>query len=233
MIAASGRRTLLRAGAGVGAGLASAAIVLPGRAQDIRKKRSDEFVSPAEMLMRDNAVLARILLIYESAMRRLGQGEDIDPAVLEVSARIVLDFIHRHHEKQEEELVFPRFKTAGRMVELVNVLAVQHAAGRKLTERIIAAAPQARNRQPREAMAPDIQAFVTLYRPHMARKETDVYPTLRHLVTGDEHQEIADEMEKTQRQAFGADGFEKVAKKVHEIEKTIGLGDLDVFTPKG
>lgn len=231
MVGTSGRRTLLRAG--VGASLASAAIALPGQAQETKKKRSDESISPTEILMRENAVLARILLIYESAMRRLGQGEDIDPAVLEVSARIVLDFIHGHHEKQEEELVFPRFKTAGRMVELVNVLIVQHAAGRKLTDRIAAAAPQARNKQPREAMAPDIQAFITLYRPHMARAETDVYPTLRHLVTRDEYQEIADQMEKNQRQAFGADGFEKVAKKVHEIEKSIGLGDLDVFTPKG
>jgi hemerythrin-like domain-containing protein len=185
------------------------------------------------MLMRENAVLARILLIYESAMRRLGQGEDIDPAVIEVSARIVLDFIHGHHEKQEDELVFPRFKTAGRMVELINILVIQHTAGRKLTDRIIAAAPQARNRQPREAMAPDIQAFIIMYRPQMARVETDVYPTLRHLVTRDEYQEIADQMEKNQRQAFGADGFEKVAKKVHEIEKSIGLGDLDIFTPKG
>lgn len=231
MTGTSGRRTLLRAG--VGAGLAGSVLAVPGQAQDARKKRSDETVSPAEMLMRENAVLARILLIYESAMRRLGQGEDIDPAVLEASARIALDFIHRHHEKQEEELVFPRFKTAGRMVELVNVLVIQHTAGRKLTERIVAAAPQARNRQPREAMAPDIQAFVTLYRPHMAREATDIYPTLRHLVTPDEFQEMADQMSRNERQAFGAEGFETVARTVHEIEKSIGLGDLDLFTPKG
>jgi hemerythrin-like domain-containing protein len=231
MIGTSGRRTVLRAG--VGAGLVSAATVLPAQAQETKRKRSDEIVSPTEILMRENAVLARILLIYEGVMRRLGQGEDIDPAVLELSARIVLDFVHGHHEKQEEELVFPRFKTAGRMVELVNVLIVQHAAGRKLTDRIIAAAPQARNRQPREAMAPDVQAFITMYRPHMAREATDVYPTLRHLVTRDEFEEIAGQMEKNERQAFGVDGFEKITKKVHEIEKSIGLGDLDVFTPKG
>ncbi len=231
MVGTSGRRKLLRAG--MGAGLAGATLALPGQAQEARKKRSDETASPAEMLMRENAVLARILLIYESAMRRLGQGEDIDPAVLEASAQIVVDFIHRHHEKQEEELVFPRFKTAGRMVELVNVLVVQHSAGRKLTERIVAAAPQARNRQPREAMAPDIQAFVTLYRPHMAREATDIYPTLRHLVTPDELQEMAGQMSRNERQAFGADGFETVARTVHEIERSIGLGDLDLFTPKG
>ncbi|MFO1163208.1 MAG: hemerythrin domain-containing protein [Reyranellaceae bacterium] len=206
---------------------------LPSQARDAKKKRADDLVSPAEDLMREHAVLERILLIYESVMRRLGQGEDIDPAVLEQSARIVLEFVHDYHEKQEEELVFPRFRTAGRMVELVNVLTIQHAAGRKLTERIVAAAPQARNRQPREAMARDVQAFVILYRPHAAREETDLFPTLPHLVTSDEHERIADQMERNERQAFGADGFEKIVKKVAEIEKSIGLADLDVFTPKG
>ncbi len=43
---------------------------------------------------------------------------------------------------------------------------------------------------------------------------------------------MAEEMEKRERQAFGADGFEKIAKKVAEIETVIGIDDLDVFTPK-
>jgi hypothetical protein len=55
---------------------------------------------------------------------------------------------------------------------------------------------------------------------------------LRQLVTGDEYDGIAEELEKRERQAFGADGFEKIAKKVAEVEKVIGIYDLDVFTPK-
>ena len=39
-------------------------------------------------------------------------------------------------------------------------------------------------------------------------------------------------MDKRERQAFGADGFEKVAKKVAEVEKVIGIQDIGVFTPK-
>ena len=112
------------------------------------------------------------------------------------------------------------------------MLITQHGAGRKLTERILAAAPQARSREPREAMGRDIQAFIAMYRPHAAREETDLFPTLRHLVTSDEYDGIAEEMEKRERQAFGADGFEKVAKKVAEVETVIGIHDLDVFTPK-
>jgi hemerythrin-like domain-containing protein len=206
-------------------------LATPVLARDAKKKAEDA-ISPPEDLMREHAILDRILLIYESGMRRIGQGEDIDPAVFVQSATIMRDFIHDYHEKSEEELVFPRFKTAGRMVELVNVLLTQHGAGRKLTERILAAAPQARSREPREAMGRDIQAFIAMCRPHAAREETDLFPTLRQLVTGDEYDGIAEELEKRERQAFGADGFEKIAKKVAEVEKVIGIYDLDVFTPK-
>jgi len=226
MFTPSGRRALLHLGA------ASALVVAaPAFARDAKKK-TDESISPPEDLMREHAILDRVLLIYESGLRRASQGEDIDPAVFVQSATIVRDFIHDYHEKSEEELVFPRFKKAGRMVELVNVLVTQHGAGRKLTERILAAAPQAGSRDPREAMGRDIQAFIAMYRPHAAREETDLFPTLRQLVTGEEYEEIADEMEKREKQAFGSDGFEKVAKKVAEVEKVIGIYDLDVFTPK-
>ena len=144
------------------------------------------------------------------------------------------DFIHDYHEKSEEELIFPRFKTAGRMVELVNVLLVQHGAGRKLTERILAAAPQTRNREPREAMGRDIQAIITMYRPHAAREETDLFPTLRQprhprRIRGHRR----GDGEARDVEAFGADGFEKIAKKVEPRSRTvIGIHDLDVFTPK-
>ena len=222
----SGRRRLLQLG--TAGGLIFAA---PAFARDAKKK-TEESIPPSEDLMREHAILDRILLVYESGLRRAGQGEDIDPAVFVQSATIVRDFIHDYHEKQEEELVFPRFKDAGRMVELVNVLVTQHGAGRRLTERILAAAPQARSREPREAMGRDIQAFIAMYRPHAAREETDLFPTLRHLVTSEQFEEMADEMEKRERQQFGADGFEKVAKKVAEVEKVIGINDLEVFTPK-
>ena len=114
----------------------------------------------------------------------------------------------------------------------MKLLAEQHAAGARLTERILAAAPQARNRQPREAMDRDIQALIAMYRPHMAREATDLFSGLRSLVTGDEYQEIAAELADRERRAFDADGIENVAKKVAEVEAVIGLKDISVFTPK-
>jgi hemerythrin-like domain-containing protein len=223
----TGRRNLLNLGVTGGLVLA-----VPALARETKKTGAEEAVLPPEQLMRGHAIMARVLLIYESGLRRLGQGEDIDPAVFARAAEIARAFIHAHQEKMEEELVFARFKSAGRMVELVGVLGSQHAAGARLTERILAAAPQARNKEPREAMGRDAQALIAMYRPHMAREATDVFPTLRYLVTADEYAEIGEEMVKRERQAFGADGFEKVAKQVAEAEGVIGIQDIGVFTPK-
>jgi hemerythrin-like domain-containing protein len=227
----SGRRTLMQLGAASGL-VVTAGLALPVHARETKKSGAEETMFPPERLMRGHAILARVLLVYEAGLRRMGQGEDIDPAVFVKAAEISRGFIHDHQEKMEDELVFTRFKTAGRMVELVGVLAAQHAAGRKLSERILAAAPQARSREPREAMGRDVQALIAMYRPHMAREATDLFPTLRHLVTADEYAEIGEEMDKRERQALGGDGFEKTAKTMAEVEKVIGLEDIGVFTPK-
>jgi len=227
MVSISSRRGLL--GAGISGGLVFATSAL---ARETKKPGAEEAVFPPEHLMRGHAIMARVLLIHENGVRRASQGEDIDPAVFSRAAEIAKTYIHGHQEKMEEELVFAQFKKGGRMVELVGVLSSQHAAGSKLTEKILAAAPQARNKEPREAMAKDVAALIAMYRPHMAREATDVFPTLRHLVTADEYAEIGEEMVKRERQALGADGFEKVAKQVAEVEQVIGIQDIAVFTPK-
>jgi hemerythrin-like domain-containing protein len=81
----------------------------------------------------------RVLLIYEAAIRKLSRNEDFDPNVVTQSAGIIRDFINNYHEKSEEEYVFPRFKSAGRMVDLVNTLLQQHEAGRRVSAAQLAA----------------------------------------------------------------------------------------------
>ncbi len=226
------RRRLIAAG-----GMAGLLGAMPAFAQDrnqaARKPDAEKVpVAATEDLMREHGVLARVLLIYEAGARRVGQGEDIEAGIFIQSAEIMRDFVHAYHEKGEEEQVFPRFKKAGRMVDLVDVLQAQHAAGRQLTDKVLAAAPGIANSDQRKAMIDALQATVTLYRPHVAREDTDLFPTLRSIVTPAEFEAIGEAMEKQEGQLLGADGFEKVAKKVEAIEKKLGTHDLSQFTPK-
>ena len=91
-------------------------------------------VSPAEDLMREHGVLKRILLVYGEAVRRLDASEDLPPKPVADAAGIIRSFIEDYHGKLEEDYLFPRFKKANKLVDLVDVLLQQHRAGRGLTD---------------------------------------------------------------------------------------------------
>src|SRR5436853_413015 len=104
-----------------------------------------EEVTPPEDLMREHGVLDRVLLLYEAGIRKFSSNEDFDPALITQSAQIGRDFINNYHEKSEEKHLFPRFKAAGKMAELVDILLRQHGKGRQVTETILKLAPSSRS----------------------------------------------------------------------------------------
>jgi hemerythrin-like domain-containing protein len=229
-----GRRWLV--GAGAISGLVMGIPALPVLADEqtaMKKPENQAPVTVTEDLMREHGLLERILLIYEAGVRRLGQGEDMDPAMFTAASTLMRDFVHDYHEKGEEEEIFPRFKKAGRMINLVDTLVVQHGAGRKLTDRILQIAPTTRDsKDQRKIMTDAMQATIVMYRPHMAREDVDVFPTLRSLTTPTEFEGLGETMEKREKAKFAGDGFEKCAKDIETIEKRIGIDDLNQVTPK-
>lgn len=197
----------------------------------IAKEEAEE-VTPPEDLMREHGVLDRVLLIYEAAMRKFAANEDFDPAVLTDSAQIIRDFIENYHEKSEEDAVFPRFKSAGKMVELVNTLLTQHEAGRRVTDVILRLAPTSRkDGDDRRQLVSSMQAFIAMYRPHAAREDTVLFPALRSVVSAHEFDAMAEDFEKKEEELFGEDGFGKMVDRVAKLERTMGINDLSQFTP--
>lgn len=219
----------------IGAGLLFPAMALatPGRQAAPGRKPMGEMPVPAtEDLMREHGVLARVLLIYEAGARRLGQGEDIEPTIFVQAGEIMRDFVHDYHETSEEEQLFERFRKAGRMVELVDVLQLQHAAGRRLTEHLLQLAPNTTTKEKRSGMIEAMKASIALHRPHVAREDTDLFPTLRSLVTANTFDDISEALEKAEKAKLGGGGFESVVKRVEALEKRISTHDLSQFTPK-
>jgi hemerythrin-like domain-containing protein len=223
------RRTLLQAGIAA----ASVAVVAHAWAEDRKDDKQGEEVTPPEDLMREHGVLDRVLLIYDAAVTRLSTGEDFDPSVISDSAKLVQDFIENYHEKSEEDFLFPRFRQANQLVDLVAILLDQHQAGRKVTRDVLASAAQIRSdAAAKRSCIGAMQAFVTMYRPHAAREDTVLFPKLREVVSGNEFDAIGEEMEKREHQHFGEDGFEKAVAHVAELERRVGLYELAQFTPK-
>ncbi|MEA3133935.1 MAG: hypothetical protein QOG17_1781 [Gammaproteobacteria bacterium] len=216
----------------IAGGLILPSAFVAARDNEKRSEKEPE-VTPPEDLMREHGVLDRLLLVYEAGLRKFDANEDFDPAVISGAAQIVRDFIENYHEKSEEEAVFPRFKKAGKMVPLVDILLAQHKAGRRITERILQYAPGSRkNGDDRRQLVPAIRSFITMYRPHAAREDTDLFPLLREIVSPHEYDAMAEDFERREHKLFGADGFKMMVHRVAGLEQSIGISDLAQFTPR-
>jgi hemerythrin-like domain-containing protein len=211
-------------------------LILPPAFAEPRDKRhgseKEADVTPPEDLMREHGVLDRVLLIYEAALRKFDGNEDFDPAVLTGAAQVVRDFIENYHEQSEEQALFPRFRKAGRLVPLVDILLAQHKAGRRVTETILQSAPGSRkDGEDRRRLVPAVKAFIAMYRPHAAREDTELFPLLREIVSPHEYGAMAEDFERKEHQKFGGDGFEMMVHRVAALEQSIGINDLAQFTP--
>ncbi len=189
--------------------------------------KSEAEVSPTEDLMREHGVLRRILLIYEHF-----QQNPVDPKVLTSAADIIRSFIEDYHERLEEDFLFPRFEKADKLTELVKVLREQHQVGRRLTAEIrqFATPEPRRARNPGRNMATAMGAFVRLYRPHAAREDTVLFPALHQLVSAKEFDALGDQFEDKERALFGKDGFERMVARVAELERQLGMYDLEQYS---
>jgi hemerythrin-like domain-containing protein len=194
----------------------------------------DEDVSPAEDLMREHGVLKRVLLIYREMIRRIDSKQDFPPETLQSSARLIRSFVEDYHEKLEEDYLFPRFRKANRLVDLVDTLYQQHQKGRMLTERTrqLATAATLKDAGERGGLRDTLYQFVRMYEPHEAREDTVLFPAFRKIVSKHEYDALGEEFEKKENQLFHGDGFEKNVDAVAKLEKDLGIYDLSQFTPK-
>jgi hemerythrin-like domain-containing protein len=219
--------------AGMSPAIAQAGQSSPG-SKDADKNADQNMpdVTPPEDLMREHGVLNRVLLIYEAATRKFADNERFDPSVISQAAEIVHDFIEDYHERNEEQQIFPRFRKAGQLLNLVDVLYQQHQAGRRLTENIMKLAPQSgASSNDSQPLVDAMRSFIVMYRPHEAREDTVLFPKLRAVVSANEFDAMAEDFEKDEHQKFGEDGFEMMVDRVAGLERALGIYDLAKFTP--
>ena len=225
------RRRFLKDAVGVGGAVLTAAAGL--RASAAERKEAEEEVSPTEDLMREHGVLRRILLVYGEVIRRVDGGNPVEAEPVAKAATIVRAFIEDYHEKDEEEFVFPRFRKAGKLTGLVDVLLQQHQAGRGLTAHVQRLATPAALKKPesRAEMAQAMRRFIRMYEPHAAREDTVLFPAFAELLSEKELHALMDTFEQKEK-ALPLGDFEKMVSEVAAIEKAFGLDDLARFTPK-
>lgn len=191
-------------------------------------------VTAAEDLMREHGVLRRALLVYQESATRLRQDPaSVPPDVLEKAATLVRVFGEDYHEKQLEEVfVFPIVKKSpGAPAAYVDVLLVQHARGREITDYLLSITKA--DRIPSnsiEPMAKAMESFVRMYAHHAAIEDTIVFPVWKSAVGESELDALAAKFEEIETELFGEDGFDAALRRMEEIETSLGMSNLEMFT---
>ena len=182
--------------------------------------------------MEEHGVLKRVLLIYEESIRQISLGQPTPMPAIHAGAEIIHDFIEAFHEALEEGYVFPTLRKAGLLVSTVDTLLVQHGRGRQLTQLILAGSgSQQITASNTEQVSSAMAAFVRMYQPHEAREDTVVFPAFRNMLSTDQLDQLGVTFADLQRQQFGPNGFSETVSRVATIERSLGIYDLNQFTP--
>lgn len=195
--------------------------------------QKEEFEIPlTEDLMREHGILDRVLLIYEEVVKRIDSKQPVPIASFADAVAIIKSFIEEYHEKLEETYLFPLFEKNKKEVRLVKTLKKQHTKGREITAQLQQLLSLQRlDKGTKKSIKNLLHKFMTMYRPHEAREDTVLFPQVRSLMSEQEFKKLGEIFEDLEHELFGAHGFEAMVKRVANIEKELGINNLDQFTP--
>jgi hemerythrin-like domain-containing protein len=191
-------------------------------------------VTATEDLMREHGILRRALLVYQESAVKLRQDAASFPLeALEKTAQLFRVFGEDYHEKRLEEVyIFPAIKNApGGAGAYADVLLAQHGRGREITDYLLSVSKAERiSTSQVEPLAKALESFVRMYEHHAALEDTVVFPAWKAVTGEQELEELSEKFEEIETEIFGADGFESALKRMQEIEASLGLTNLDMFT---
>lgn len=205
------------------------------RKDEPREERlSEAEVTAIEDLMREHGILRRALLVYhESAVKLRENPASVPPHALEKTAQLFRAFGEDYHEKKlEEAFIFPTIKKAqGPAAVYADVLLAQHVRGREITDYVLAiTAADKIAAGDVAALISVLESFVRMYEHHAAVEDTIIFPAWKAALHEGEIDEMGARFEEIEQQQFGEDGFAAALKRMAEIEESLGLANLGMFT---
>ncbi len=157
----------------------------------------------------------------------------VPPDTLEKAANLFRVFGEDYHERKLEEVfVFPVVKKSpGTGAAYVDVLLAQHVRGREITDYLLSVTKA--DRIPSNSVEPlarALESFVRMYNHHAAIEDTVVFPLWKAAAGETELDALAAKFDEIEAEQFGGDGFDTAIKRMEEIETSLGMSNLEMFT---
>lgn len=193
----------------------------------------EKLATPVENLMKEHGVLMRILDIYDKVVSDAASGKAFNASAINRTAEICRVYIGKHHDACEERYIFPKFREANYIIEIVAELHKQHIVALTITDRMLALSSinGILDNKCLQTLQNLCTAISRMYRPHMAWEQTIVFPVFYDIVSMDYVRSIQKEMEAEERKMLGDTGFRGLVGRLSEIEKEVGTYNLSSYTP--
>ncbi len=201
---------------------------LKEKGEELEAKES----SPMEDLMKEHGAVERIMLVYQRMIEKAITGQEIDVSVINRASRMVDEYVSNHHEREEEDYVFPKFREAGYIPDLVDTLERQHDVSRELNKQVMELSSKGPEITQDEAvrLLDLCGMFINMYLPHISRENTILFPTFFDIVSPEYVGEIKKKMEDEEEEILGETGFRGFVGRIAELEKEVGCHELSQYT---
>ncbi len=219
----------------IGPGSIASFILQVGSHQPLKEKGEEleeKESSPTEDLMKEHGVIERIMLIYQRMIEKAITGQEVDVSVINRASKMVNEYVSKHHEHDEEEYVFPKFREANYIVDLVDTLEHQHNVSRELNLQVMELSSKGAEITQDEAvrLLDLCGMFINMYLPHISRENTILFPTFFDIVSPEYVQDTKKKMEDEEEKVLGETGFRGFVGHVAELEKEVGCHELSQYT---
>lgn len=191
-------------------------------------------LSPTELLSRDHALMERLMIVFESVIARVAEGDSSDLRPINRAAALLKEIGAEHHMVDEEELIFPKIEASGSHEDLLKTLRLQHDAGRAIFDRVLELTETGTIESLPELneMANLCMSFNVMYRAHAAAEETVLFPALYDYATNDEILNIQAILRGQEEGMLKRPEFRRLLDSLAVIEGMAGTSDLNRFTPR-
>lgn len=203
---------------------------LKNKGEELEEKES----SPMEDLMKEHGFVERILIMYQRLIDRADMEQYLDIPVINRSAKMIRDYVNNHHERDEERYIFPKFREARYVGDLVETLKEQHDRSRKIANELVDLSAKGANisEDERKRLVYLCGSFIHMYLPHIAHENSILFPVFYDIVSAEYLEDIREKMGEGERKILGETGFRGLVGRLSELERSIGVHDLRQFTPR-
>ena len=180
-----------------------------------------DFIPLTEDLMKEHALVTRILIIYDKCVEILSESPILSTiSIVKQTAQIVRNFVENYHEYIEETYIFPLFSNDKKYDILIKELIHQHTISREITSSIIT---DIENIENIKNVIDNIKKFNKIYVAHINVEDLSLIKNVRSHISEDEFIKLSKKFDEIEDEKLGKHGFKKILKELILIEHKLGI----------